>query len=261
MLTIRSNFRRSLNDDNVAVYSMELVNDWWWSAFHHSVAMMCLAAPMACGKRKNLYFGSTYSSKDKKEWGSYVTASDPLVDNHVRFCGCQVVHDGYEFSRYDKIRRICEHYDSQEEKPYLRVCYLSNTGKNCGKCEKCASATMAILLAGSDPVDYGLQYDPETLPIYFAAGLQEMARAEKYACLSFYKYVQTAYREKYTIEQVPPVLRAFYDTDLETLADFLFVPNNECIAKEKAFRDFQNQLYQQARYKVDLLQECNGIQC
>lgn len=102
--TIRSNFRCSLHDVNVNDYAVQLVNDWWWPAFHHSIAMMCLAAPLACGRRKTLYFGSSYSSKDLPEWGSYVLASDPKIDNHVRFCGCQVRHDGYECSRFDKIR-------------------------------------------------------------------------------------------------------------------------------------------------------------
>lgn len=245
MLSIRSNFRRSLNDDNVAEYSLNLVDDWWWSAFHHSVAMMCLAAPLSCGRRQKLYFGSTYSSKDLKKWGNYVTASDPQIDDHVRFCGCQVVHDGYAFSRYDKIKHICDFYKEKEAKPYLRVCYLSNTGKNCGMCEKCASAIMAIRLVDSDPADYGFQYQEELLPIYFAAGLQEMARAEKYACLSFYKDIQTAYRTKYSIEETPPVLQAFYKANLESLADFLHVPNNECIAAVKSSKECQIQLLQQ----------------
>ena len=255
LLTIRSNFRKSLQDDHVNDYCQELVQDWWWSAFHHSVAMMCLAAPLAAGRRKHLYFGSTYSAKDHKEWGSYVTASDPLVDDHVRFAGCQVVHDGYQYSRFDKIQRISSFYDQQEQKPYLRVCYLSNTGKNCGKCEKCASTMMALLLSGSDPADYGFPYDPGTLPELFAAGLQEMARAEKYAFLSFYYDVQQQYRKHHTPDQVPPVLRAFYEVDLEVLADFLFVPNNECIEKDRVVKAHVEELYRQIGHLTHRLQE------
>lgn len=255
MMTIRSNFRSSFNNDNLETYSMDLVKDWWWPAFHHSVAMMCLAAPLSSGKRKYLYFGSTYSSKDLKEWGSYINASDPQIDNYVRFCGCQVVHDGYAFSRFDKIKQICEYYNSQEIKPYLRVCFHSNTGKNCGICEKCARAIMSILLVGSDPCAYGFEYDERNFPACFAAGVQELGRSVRYEFLSFYTDIQAAYRNKYTIEQVPPVLRVFYNTELETLADFLNVPNNECLAKEKAFKDAQEQLYQQIgqlKYEVKM---------
>ena len=245
LLTIRSNFRRSFNSDVIEDYSYKLVGDWWWSAFHHSVAMMCLAAPIANGKREKLYFGSSYCAKDDPKWGSYVLASDPKIDNFVRFSNCQVIHDGYEASRYDKIAKICSFYETRAQKPYLRVCYLSNTGKNCGICEKCASAIMAILLAGSDPHDFGFDYDPNELPRYFAAGFQEMARAGTYDCLSLYKDIQLAYRKKYTIDQVPPVLRAFYEVDLETLADFLLVPNNEYLANQRNAQKTIQDLYDQ----------------
>ncbi len=255
MMTIRSNFRSSFNNDNLETYSMDLVKDWWWPAFHHSVAMMCMAAPISCGKRRNIYFGSSYSAKDHKEWGSYVIASDPQIDNHVRFCGCRVVHDGYAFTRYEKIKQICEFYDPQEIKPYLRVCYHSNEGKNCGICEKCARAIMSILLVGSDPRAYGFQYDENNFNTYFVAGMQEIARSVRYDFLSFYTDIQTAFRNKYTAEQVPPVLRVFYETELETLADFLHVPNNECIAKDKILKEVQAKLYDeigQLRYQAQV---------
>ena len=245
MLTIHSNFRRSYNNDVVEDYSYKLVGDWWWSAFHHSVAMMCLAAPIANGKREKLYFGSSYCAKDDPNWGSYVLASDPKIDNFVRFTNCQVVHDGYEASRYDKISKICAFYETKDQKPYLRVCYLSNTGKNCGICEKCASAIMAILLAGYDPHDYGFEYDPAELPRYFAAGFQEMARAGTYDCLSLYKDIQQAYRKNYSLDQVPPVLKAFHQVELETLADFLLVPNNEYLACQRNVQKAQEKLYEE----------------
>ena len=246
MLTACSNFRLALNDDNVNEYSLALVNDWWWHAFHHSVAMMCIAAPLTSGKRKILYFGSTFSSKDEKNWGPYTIASDPQIDNYVRFCGCQVIHDGYAFSRHEKVQRICEYYNCREEKTYLRVCFLSDTGTNCGRCAKCTRTIMDILLSGGDPYDYGFQDWEEDFDIHFAAGLQETARSKrKYNFMSNFKHIQIAYRNKYPIQQVPPVLRAFYEVDLEILADFLHVPNNECITRDKVAREFQDQLFQQ----------------
>ena len=41
------------------------------------------------------------------------------------------------------------------------------------------------------------------------------------------------------------MLRLFYETELETLADFLNVPNNECIARDKAAKKEREQLYRQ----------------
>lgn len=244
--TIRSNFRSAYCGDAIEDYSCGLVGDWWWPSFHHSIAMMALAAVLPEPRmRGKLYFGSTHSAKDRPEWGSYFIASDPKIDNFVRFGSCQVIHDGYEASRYDKIKKICGYYESKEQKPYLRVCYLSNTGKNCGVCEKCASAIMSILLAGGNPRDYGFDYDPAELPRYFAAGFQEMAHVEKFDCLSLYHDVWLAYRERYRPEEVPPVLRAFYETELATLADFLLVPNNQLLEYRRNAQKAQQELYDQ----------------
>ena len=229
LITIHSNFRFAYDDDAVNDYSREISMDWWWSAFHHGIAMICLSAPISSG-RKNLYFGSTYSVKDKtEEWGGYVTASDPAVDNYVRFNSCRVIHDGYEFSRYDKIVRICNFFKERKEKYFLRVCYLANTGKNCGHCEKCASAAMGIRLAGGKPSDFGIDIADEDLPRLFMAGIQEMGREEKYAFMSFYSDFQKEYRRQKDIKEVPPVLRLFYKADLADLADSLLVPCNEVI--------------------------------
>lgn len=233
LITIHSTLRRFINENQLNQFSFEAVNDNWWSAFQHSVGMMCLASPIAAQKIDRLLFASTYSAKDKKSWGPYVTASDPLIDDHVRFGGCQVVHDGYEFSRHDKVERICTYFKDSQEKPYLRVCFSSAEGSNCGKCEKCANTIMSILLAGEDPTSFGFPYDQKQLPYYFASGMQEMAREEKYAFLSFYYDIWMAYREKHSIDQVPAVLKAFYSTDLEILADFLSVPCNKCEAKKQ----------------------------
>lgn len=257
MLTIHSNFRRSYNNDNIEVYSKNLVGDWWWPSFHYSVAMMCLAAPLANTHREKLYFGSTYSVKDRPEWGKYIIASDPKIDNYVQFSGCQVVHDGYECSRYDKVERICAFYQQYEEKPYLRVCYHTNTGKNCGVCEKCVRTIMGILLAGHNPEDYRFNYNAETFPQYFVAGFQEMARCGKFDCLSLYKDLQLALRQKYSVEEISPVLRVFYEVELETLADFLHVPNNEYLAYQHSAQKLQQDLYDQIgrlKYELSVLQ-------
>lgn len=232
LITIHSTLRSFIQETLLDQFSFAKVKDNWWSAFQHSVGMMCLAAPVAVGSFRNLYFAGSYCSKDKKEWGSYVIASDPKIDNHVRFGGCQVIHDGYDFSRHDKIAGICEHFKDDPQKPYLRVCFSSAEGKNCGKCEKCVNTIMSILLSGEDPADYGFTYDEEQLPYLFASGMQEMAREEKYSFLSLYSYIQAAYRQKYTIDQVPDVLKVFYSTDLEQLADFLGVPCNKCAANK-----------------------------
>ncbi len=243
-LTIRSNFRASYNGDNIDDYSMKLVGDYWWPAFQYGIAMLCLAAPLAAGKRKKVYLASSFSAEDLAQYGTK-TAAVPWINDHVRFGGCRTVHDGGDCGRYEKVKRICEFYGKEEWKPVLRVCYRSSEGKNCGVCEKCARDMMSILTAGYDPVSFGFPYDPKELPTCFAAGLQEMARADKAECMSFYKELQTAYRRNTAPWEVPPVLRAFYALELKELVDFLHVPNHELAEKEKVCAGMQEQLYRQ----------------
>lgn len=233
LLEIRTNIRTSLQDVEVNDFTVKLVNDWWWPTFHHSLAMMGVSAPLAYSKSKKLYIGSSYCAKDKVEWGTYVLASDPKIDNHVKFCGCQVVHDGYEYSRYDKIEGICRFYEKEEKKPFLRVCYRANTGENCGICEKCSLTMMAIVLAGANPKDYGFAYDEEKLPMYFAMAVQEKIRNKnKYSFMSQYSDVHSAYKKVYKLENVPSVLRAFYEADPEHLYDFMHASGIQCVKKD-----------------------------
>lgn len=227
LLSIRSNFRLSLNDEYLADYAMKLVNRWWWPAFHCSISMMCLAAPLACGKRARLYYASSYSRDELSRMDCYPIASHPLIDNHVRFCGCQVVHDGYAANRFEKIRQICNFYASQSRKTTLRVCYLSAAGRNCCVCEKCSRAIMSILLVGADPREYGFPYDEKRFPTFFAAGIQEAGRSSHYFLQTNYTDIQQAMCRQYALEQVAPELRIFYRADLAELADFVDVPNNE----------------------------------
>ncbi len=231
LLTIRAPLRHFINEGELAVFSLEYVHDGWWPAFHHSLGMYCMAAPLCCGARSKLYFAATFSAKDHADWGHYVLASAPEIDNQVLFCGCQVVHDGYEYARHDKISKFCETFRNEKDKPVLRVCYSSESGHNCGMCEKCASASMSILLSDEDPNEYGIPYDRRTFEKLYCNALQEMARIEKYAFLSEYWEQISALKRKYKEAEVPKEWRILYHVVLKMLADFLHVP---CLELEDA---------------------------
>ena len=258
LLTVRSNFRKCYHNDNIEDFSCNLVGDWWWPSFHHSVAMMCLAAPLANGAREKLYLGSSFTGEIVRKFGHPITASSPAIDNHVAFCNCQVVHDGYEASRCDKVQAICDFYQNQPRKPFLRVCFKSDTGTNCGVCEKCTRTIMPILLAGGNPADYGFQYDADTYPALFAAGLQEMGRNNKTAFLSDYADMQKLLRLKSKAHEVSSSWRLLFEANMETLADFLQVPNNEYLASQNSAKNTQQELYDrigQLEYKLSVAQQ------
>lgn len=230
-LTIRSTLRRFINERELDKFSYDKVNDNWWSAFQHSVGMMCLAAPYAFRGAKRLYFASSYSEKDIK--GDYVIASDPIIDNYVSFSGCKVIHDGYELSRHDKIARICKFAKDIQEKINLRVCYKSLIGDNCCLCEKCCNTIMSILIEGYIPEEFGFPYSREDFLSCFCSGMQEAAKEEKYSFMSMYYHLQKAYRSKLSLQEVPKELKLFYTADMEHLADFLYVPCNSCRGKDE----------------------------
>lgn len=233
-ITIHSTLRRFINEKELNNYCMEIVRDNWWSAFQHSIGMMCLAAPITYGEITRLYFASTYSEKDEK--CEYVTASDPLIDNHVSFAGCKVFHDGYEYSRHDKVRRICSYSRTSKAPVKIRVCYKSVEGDNCCQCEKCCNTILSIIIEGYLPEDFGFPYERALLPSYVSSGMQELAKEEKYVFLSTYQHLQTQYRKKYEIKDVPKELRLLYSADIHELADFLYAPCRSCLVKEEQLR-------------------------
>ncbi|MBQ2407367.1 MAG: hypothetical protein II312_12010, partial [Lachnospiraceae bacterium] len=99
IVTIKSSFRKILRNDLLDEWSFSVAGDNWWYLFHHSVAMMTMTSPYAYTNDIAIcYFASTYSVNTG---GGYKIASDPSIDNYVKFCGCQIVHDGFEFSRHE----------------------------------------------------------------------------------------------------------------------------------------------------------------
>lgn len=229
--TARSNLRSFTDETALDKWSYENVGDNWWSAFQHSLGMFCLAAPLTREGLDTVYFGSTYCLRDGK--GEYIIASDPSIDNYVRFAGAAVVHDGYEYSRLEKVSRICGFAEELDMPVALRVCFRSLQGENCCTCEKCANTVMAILVSGHRPEEFGFAYNRDTLPRDFAAGLQEMAREEKYAFKSLYRDMQPAMRTWYAGKNVPKELRLFLESNLDELADFLHVPCGKCGTKDE----------------------------
>lgn len=129
-----------------------VVGATWWGTVQHGLALNGLVAPLAfkCGY-KQLFIASSYTDYIQIFW-----ASMPDIDNSIAWSGTQVVHDGYELKRIDKIGLIVNHTRQLEKKNNLRVCYSElNKGLNCSKCEKCYRTMLGISLFNANPNDYG----------------------------------------------------------------------------------------------------------
>ena len=134
-----------------AVFHSQL-QDGWWHGMKHGIAMLALTAPYCYlhGLDK-LYIASSFTKEDEP----VRCASDPKTDNHVRFCGVQVCHDGYEFHRQDKVHNVVSYVNITKKPMNLHVCWESRAGYNCCRCEKCYRTMVSLLAEGADPRDYG----------------------------------------------------------------------------------------------------------
>lgn len=117
-------------------------------------------AGLLCKKEKTVYFASSFTAADK---GKITCASDPTIDNFVKFAGSCVVHDGYEFSRQDKVHNIVEFSNKNGIKVPLRVCWKSTGGKNCCQCEKCWRTILELIAEGASAENYDLNYNYKQL--------------------------------------------------------------------------------------------------
>ena len=154
----------------------------------------------------------TYEERLKKLLGN----NDPFwyttIDNFVRFCGAKVIHDGYEFSRQDKVHNIIEYCKDNNKNIELRVCWQSTGGRNCCQCEKCYRTMLAIFADGEDPRNYGFNYTKKQL------------RQIKYCQDNKFNYIrytdiQIRMKEKCNIDEIPKELRWFYQMDIRKLGN------------------------------------------
>lgn len=156
---IKSNFRSFFNEYNLDALVHDKSGDYWWHGFQHGIGMLGLVAPIAYKHQiRTLYIASSY-----KEGDNEICASDPTIDNHLKFAGTSIFHDQYNYGRQEKIQLVssfCQNYNCQIN---LRVCWQNSGGKNCCKCEKCIRTIMGFLAENQDPQKYGFKYDDEVV--------------------------------------------------------------------------------------------------
>lgn len=158
---VKSSLRKFINEAEIERYVVPKTGDNWWHGFHHSIGMFCLMAPICyLLEIKKIYVASSFTEKDK---GKVKCASDPTIDNYVEFCGCKVIHDGYELDRPQKIARICSYSEKTHQPIPLRVCWKSKDGSNCCSCEKCFRTILGIYSENKNPHDFGFVYDSKML--------------------------------------------------------------------------------------------------
>ena len=149
-----SNFREFIDEERLCNLVASLgAKDDWWHGFQHGIGLIGHAALLAYqyGYKTN-YIASSYTIKERP----YVTcASDPRIDNNVRFCGAKVYHDQFEYNRQDKIKHVVAYSNEHQCRIKLRVCWISDGGENCCVCEKCIRTMYGLMAEKADPKEYG----------------------------------------------------------------------------------------------------------
>ena len=208
---VKTSFRKFLNE-SVLDKKVEQSGDGWWHGFQHGIGIISHSAPlMYVLEKKTVYFASSFTAEEK---GKVTCASDPTIDNFVRFCGCNVVHDGYEFNRQMKIHNIIQFSKNAGKAIPLRVCWESTGGSNCCNCEKCWRTIMGIYAEGENPHDYGFEYSDEQF-----SKLSKRLRysGDKMLGSLRYKPIQDSMRENNNKNDLPKSIHWFYDIDINKL--------------------------------------------
>lgn len=210
-LTVRSAFRKLLSESQLSKAVADSGDDWW-HGFQHGLGILGHMAPVAwkAGAEK-VYIASSFTAADR-----YTCASDPSIDNRVRFCGTQVVHDGCEKDRQQKIRGILDFCRREGVRFPLHVCWEKRGAVNCCRCEKCWRTMLALVAESADPREYGF-------PDYTGVEALKKTLSETPAFFgknpaSRYGPIQRRLRNRAEAGECPEELRWFCDLDLAALA-------------------------------------------
>lgn len=158
---IRSMFRQFEDVEALTELLQSVLKTSWWYGIKHGMGIISHAAPYAwLHGIKTVYIASSNCISDGKQR----CASDPTIDNHMAFCGCRTIHDGFELGRQDKTRYLIDYRKQHPGTPIrLRVCWKATDGNNCCACEKCYRTMAGFWVDGEDPKDYGFEYKPDAL--------------------------------------------------------------------------------------------------
>lgn len=151
---IRSSFRDFDKEFELDKVFKNRLQDSWWHGIKHGMGLLGHIAPyIYLHKISAVYIASSNCQND----GKVKCASDPTIDNRIRFCGCKVIHYGFDLNRQQKTQKVVEYCNTHNTKVDIHVCWKSQKGSNCGKCEKCYRTMAGLIAEGADPYDYGFK--------------------------------------------------------------------------------------------------------
>ncbi len=212
-VTIKSCFRQFLNVVPLNKKVYDKAKDSWWHGFQHGIGIIGHAAPVCYTMNRTVvYFASSNTANEK---GVVTCASDPTIDNYVKFGDSQIVHDGYEFDRQDKVHNIVEYSKKTGIKIPLRVCWQSTGGKNCCQCEKCWRTILEIIAEGEEPKNYDMDYTRTQMKNFYKLFYGYTSSNIPVYLRGYYYRTQQLMRKNVKPESLPKELHRFYKIDIK----------------------------------------------
>lgn len=211
-IVIRSNFREIVNESKLN----KLVShsgDKWWHGFQHGIGLLGHVSPLSYTHNiSQLYIASSFTFEQINKWG-ITCASDPRIDNNIKFNGCNIIHDGEYETRQDKIRQIGEFVEESNISIKLRACYIATDGNNCSKCEKCSRTILGLLAEKKDPSNFGFNYNKDKMKS-ISKNMKRKVMADKMRNRRFLP-IQARFIENYSEDEYPHELLWFINYNLK----------------------------------------------
>lgn len=157
---IHSSFREFDNEGLLNKFFSNQLKDDWWHGVKHGISLLGHVAPYAwIHQINNMYIAATNCYAD----GKVRCASNPIIDNYVRFASCRVVHDGFEYNRQEKVHNLVKFCNEKHDYVHLHVCWQSQSGTNCCCCEKCYRTIAELIVEGENPENYGFEITKKSM--------------------------------------------------------------------------------------------------
>lgn len=206
---IHSNYGTFIKAQKIDQDFLKRLGDSWWHGLHHGLAIITAAIPIAYKfKIKCIYIASSYFKGYKAK-----CASDPTIDNKIKYASGGVFHDGYDLNRQDKVKVVIDYYSKIKERPKLRVCFLQE--ENCCNCEKCVRTIIGIIAEGEDPQKYGFN-NLDDISLHIKDFLKENVKFFTPARVMQWNLAKKRMRENYNKVLYQDLLAWFLDYDFAT---------------------------------------------
>lgn len=160
-IILKSNFRKIYSSRKLTKDFSGQIKTNWWLGIQHGIALISLVIPYAYkNKIKTIYIPASFNKYDQ----DVKCASYPTIDESIKFGSGNVVHEGFNYTRQDKILLISNYLKETNDKNInLKVCWEGDDGKNCSHCEKCLRTITGLYLSDADPNKLGFNIEKEKI--------------------------------------------------------------------------------------------------